>query len=131
MVLDTSAILALLFGEPEQEAFAAAIAEAGTRLVSAVSAFEAAILVSSRKGPAGARELDLLFHAGRLEVAPFTGEQLLLAREAYERYGKGRHAAGLDLGDCCSYALSRHSGEPLLYRGEAFARTDVVSALAG
>jgi ribonuclease VapC len=129
MVLDTSAILALLFGEPEREAFAAAIAEAGARLVSAVSAFEAAIVVSARKGPAGVRELDLLFHAGRLEVVPFTAEQLLLAREAYERFGKGRHAAGLNLGDCCSYALSRHSGEPLLYKGEDLARTDALPAL--
>jgi ribonuclease VapC len=129
MVLDTSAILALLFGEPEREAFAEAIAGADARLVSAVSAFEASIVVSARKGPAGVRELDLLFHAGRLEVVPFTGEQLLLAREAYERYGKGRHAAGLNLGDCCAYALSRHSGEPLLYKGEDFARTDVAPAL--
>jgi len=126
MVVDTSAILAILFKEPERDAFATALAAAGERLVSAVNALEAAIVVSARKGPSGLRELDLLFHRAGVSVVSFTEDHLRLAREAWERYGKGRHLAGLNLGDCCAYALSRHSGEPLLFKGEDFAHTDVV-----
>ncbi len=129
MVLDASAILAILFKEPERDTFATAISDAGVRLVSSVNAFEAAVVVLARKGPAGLRELDLLFHAAGVETVPFTEEHVRLAREAYERYGKGRHPAGLNLGDCCAYALSRHSGEPLLFKGDDFGRTDVLSAV--
>jgi ribonuclease VapC len=129
MVVDSSAILAVLFKEPERDAFAAALAEAGVRLVSSVNAFEAAIVVSSRKGPSGIRELDLLFHHAGVEIVSFTEAHLRLAREAYERYGKGRHPAGLNLGDCCAYALARHSGEALLFKGDDFTRTDVVPAV--
>ncbi len=129
MVLDSSAVLAILFREPERDAFATALAAAGQRLMSAVNAFEAAIVVSVRKGPAGVRELDLLFHHAGVDVVSFTQDHLRLAREAWQRYGKGKHPAGLNLGDCCAYALSRHSGEPLLFKGNDFARTDVVPAL--
>jgi ribonuclease VapC len=128
MVLDSSAILAILFKEPERDAFATALAGAGHRLVSAVNALEAAVVVSARKGPSGVRELDLLLHHAGVVVVSFTEDHLRLAREAWERYGKGRHPAGLNLGDCCAYALSRHSGEPLLFKGDDFARTDVVRA---
>jgi ribonuclease VapC len=128
LVLDSSAILAILFKEPERDAFAAALAGAGQRLVSAVNALEVAVVVSARKGPSGVRELDLLLHHAGVVVVSFTEDHLRLAREAWERYGKGRHPAGLNLGDCCAYALSRHSGEPLLFKGDDFARTDVVRA---
>jgi ribonuclease VapC len=126
MVLDSSAILAILFKEPEREAFAAALADAGQRLVSAVNALEAAVVVSTRKGPAGVRELDLLFHHAGVTVVSFTEDHLRLAREAWEKYGKGRLPAGLNLGACCAYALSRHAGEPLLFKGQDFSLTDVV-----
>jgi ribonuclease VapC len=129
MVVDSSAILAVLFKEPERDAFATAIADAGTRLVSSVNALEAAIVVSARKGPSGVRELDLFFHHAGIEVVSFTEAHLRLAREAWERYGKGHHAAGLNLGDCCAYALARHAGEPLLFKGEDFVRTDVPRAV--
>jgi ribonuclease VapC len=128
MVLDSSAVLAILFNEPERDAFATAVAEAGQRLISTVNAFEAGIVVSARKGPAGGRELDLLLHHAGIVLVPFNEDQLRLAREAWERYGRGRHPAGLNLGDCCAYALSRHSGEPLLFKGADFARTDVARA---
>lgn len=129
MVLDSSAILAILFKEPERDAFAAAISQAGSRLISSVNAFEAAVVVLARKGPAGLRELDLLFHGAGVEVVSFSEAHLGLARDAYERYGKGRDPARLNLGDCCAYALSRHSGEPLLFKGDDFGRTDVRAAL--
>lgn len=101
MVVDTSALLAILFGEPERAEFIERMSAAGVRLVGSVSALEAAIVVECRKGPAGVRELDLLMHAAHLDVVPFDSQQLLLAREAYQRYGKGRHVANLNLGDCC------------------------------
>ena len=129
MVVDSSAVLAILFNEPERDTFSDALADAGVRLMSGVNALEAAVVVSSRKGPHGAREFDLLLHRAEFEVVPFTTDHLRLARDAYERYGKGRHPAGLNLGDCCAYALARHTGEPLLFKGDDFPRTDVVSAL--
>jgi len=129
MVLDTSAVLAVLFKEPERDDFATAISEAGVRLISSVNAFEAAVVVLARKGPPGLRELDLLFHFAQVEIVPFSGAHLMLAREAYQRYGKGRSPAGLNLGDCCAYALSRHSGEPMLFKGRDFSLTDVESAV--
>jgi ribonuclease VapC len=129
MVLDTSAVLAILFKEPERDRFATAIAEAGVRLISSVNALEAAVVLLARKGPAGLRELDLLFHFAHVAIVPFSDTHLLLARDGYQRYGKGRSPAGLNLGDCCAYALSRHSGEPLLFKGGDFSLTDVVPAL--
>ncbi|MCY4025202.1 MAG: type II toxin-antitoxin system VapC family toxin [Acidobacteria bacterium] len=128
MVVDSSAVLAILFNEAERNTFSDAIAAAGVRLMSCVNALEAAVVVSSRKGPYGARELDLLLHRAEFEVVPFTADHLRLARDAYERFGKGRHAAGLNLGDCCAYALARHAGEPLLFKGDDFPLTDVVPA---
>lgn len=125
MVIDTSALLAILLAEPEAERFARAIAADPRRLVSAASAFEAAIVLLARKGPAGVRELDLLTHAADLTVVGFDEEQVGIARRAYETYGKGRHPAGLNLGDCTSYALARTSGEPLLCKGSDFPQTDL------
>lgn len=129
MVVDSSAVLAILFNEPERDAFSAALTDAGVRLMSSVNALETAVVVSSRKGPYGSREFDLLLHRAEFEVVPFTADHLRLARDAYERYGKGRHPAGLNLGDCCAYALARHTGECLLFKGDDFPRTDVVPAV--
>ncbi|MYD70516.1 MAG: type II toxin-antitoxin system VapC family toxin [Acidobacteria bacterium] len=128
MVVDSSAVLAILFNEPERDTFAAALAQAGVRLMSSVNALETAVVVSARKGPHGAREFDLLLHRAEIEVIAFTADHLRLARDAYQRYGEGRHPAGLNLGDCCAYALSRHTGESLLFKGNDFPQTDVVAA---
>jgi ribonuclease VapC len=129
MVVDSSAVLAILFNEAERDTFSDALADVGVRLMSSVNALEAAVVVSSRKGSSGAMELDLLLHRSEFEVVPFTADHFRLARDAYERYGKGRHPAGLNLGDCCAYALARHTGEPLLFKGDDFPRTDVVPAV--
>ncbi len=129
MVVDSSAVLAILFNEPERDMFSDALADAGVRLMSSVNALETAVVVSSRKGLYGAQEFDLLLHRAEFEVVPFTADHLRLARAAYERYGKGRHPAGLNLGDCCAYALARHTGESLLFKGGDFSRTDIVPVL--
>lgn len=129
MVIDTSALLAILFGESEASILSKLIGDSGIRIASSVTAFEAGVVMLSRKGAAGVRDLDLLFHTAAIEIVPFNEEHLLLARESYERYGKGRHPAALNIGDCCAYALARHSGEPLLFKGDDFVRTDVVPAV--
>jgi ribonuclease VapC len=125
MVIDTSALLAILLGEPEAEDFSRSIARDPKRLVSALSALEAAIVIHARKGPAGTRELDLLLHSAGVTIVSVDADQVLLARSAYEKFGKGHHPAALNLGDCCSYALSLSSGEPLLFKGNDFLRTDL------
>ncbi len=128
MVIDSSAIVAILLGEPEAQAFIRTIASAPKRLVAAFTALEAAVVIEARKGPAGGRELDLLFHEAGIDLVGMDVEQVALAREAYRRFGKGRHPAGLNLGDCCAYALAVQCGEPLLFKGDDFSKTDVTSA---
>jgi ribonuclease VapC len=128
MVLDTSALLTVLFNDPGAERIEALIAGDPVRLLSAGSALEAGIVVEARFGEAGGRELDLLLHRARVDIVPFDADQLEIARSAWRRFGKGRHAAALNLGDCFAYALARRSGEPLLFVGEDFAHTDVERA---
>ena len=130
MVLDTSAVLAILFDEPDAPRIEAAIEDDPVRLMAAPSALEAAIVVEARYGEAGGRELDLLLHRAGVELVSFDAAQMELARIAYRRYGKGRHEAGLNFGDCFAYALARRSGEPLLFVGEDFSQTDVAAASA-
>jgi ribonuclease VapC len=125
MVIDTSAIVAILFGEPEARRFAHAIDQDSLRLMSAVSVLEATMVVESELGEAGGRELDLLLHRAGIEVVGFLPEQLDAARHAFRAYGKGRHPAGLNFGDCFSYALAKSAGQSLLFKGNDFARTDV------
>jgi ribonuclease VapC len=125
MVIDTSAIIAILFGEPEARRFARAIDQDSLRLMSVVSVLEATMVVESELGEAGGRELDLLLHRAGIEVAGFLPEQLDVARHAFRTYGKGRHPAGLNFGDCFSYALAKFTGQPLLFKGNDFARTDI------
>ena len=125
MVIDTSALIALLGMEPEAARLAAAIEADGTRLISAASILEAAVVIESRYGPDGGRELDLLVAKAGLSVEPVTAQQAEIAREAWRRFGKGRHPAGLNFGDCFSYALARVTGEPLLFKGTDFPQTDV------
>jgi ribonuclease VapC len=125
MVIDTSAILAILQNEPEAAAFARLIEADPVRLISAVAVVEAGILAESRRGPAGARELDTFLLRSRAEIVPFDADQAAVARHAFRTFGKGRHPAGLNFGDCIAYALARTAGEPLLFKGDDFTRTDV------
>ena len=125
MVIDSSAVLAILQDEVEAEAFAAAIDADPARMMSAVSVLETSIVIEARKGPAGGRELDLFLHRGRIDVVSFNVHQLELARDAYRRFGRGHHPAALNFGDCCTYALAAASGEALLFKGDDFRRTDI------
>ena len=125
MVIDTSALIAILLGEPEGEAFARAIADDSIRLISAPTALEAGIVIEAKKGETGGRELDLLIHRARIEIVSMNEEQTEIARTAWRKFGKGRHPAGLNIGDCCSYALAKHAGEPLLFKGDDFSKTDI------
>ena len=128
MVLDSSAILAILLDEPERASFARLIEEDATRLVSAASLVEVTIVITSRKGDAGQRLLQRFLELTAAEVAPVTAEQAEHACDAFSRYGKGRHPAGLNFGDVFAYALAETTGEPLLFKGNDFARTDITSA---
>jgi|WetSurMetagenome_2_1015567.scaffolds.fasta_scaffold193540_2 ribonuclease VapC len=129
MVIDTSALIAILLGEPEAEEFAEAIAEDNRRLISAFSLLETSIVIEAKKGERGSRELDLLVHRTKMQVVSLDGEQVELAKSAWKAYGKGRHSAGLNIGDCCSYALSKQTGEPLLFKGDDFSKSDITAVL--
>ena len=129
MVLDTSAILAVLLAEPDSERFETAVAQTASVLVSAGTHLEAAIVVEARLGAAGGRELDKLLRRWSVTVEPVDADQVDIGRRAYRTYGRGHHTAGLNYGDCFSYALAIATGEPLLFKGEDFSRTDVIIAL--
>jgi ribonuclease VapC len=129
MVIDTSVIVAILFGEGDAECLAEAIEDDPTRLMSGSSVLETSLVIHSELGESGGRELDLLLLKMGIEIIPFTDDQLRVARRAFEIYGKGRHPAGLSFGDCFAYALSKTAGEKLLFKGEDFSKTDVVSCL--
>jgi ribonuclease VapC len=128
MVLDTSAVVAVLFDEPERPGFVQKIAAARRRSISAVSLVEATIVVEARRGEIAGRELDLLLHRATVEPVPVDAEQARIALAAWRRYGKGRHAAGLNFGDVFAYALARARGDELLFKGDDFAQTDVAAA---
>lgn len=125
MVIDTSALLAILLAEPETESFARALADDPKKMISAFNALECAIVIEARKGEAGGRELDLLLHRARIEIIALNTDHVELALAAWRKFGKGNHPAGLNIGDCCAYALAKYSGEPLLFKGEDFRRTDI------
>jgi ribonuclease VapC len=125
MTLDSSAVIAILRDEPERAAFVALIEEGARRLMSAVSVLEAAMVLEGRSGGDIGYDLDLFLRRASVEIVPFDEDQLDWARKAFRRYGKGRHPAGLNFGDCAAYALAQWSGEPLLFKGTDFAATDV------
>jgi ribonuclease VapC len=125
MVLDTSAVLAILQDEPERRKFNEAIETAETRSLSTASFVECAMILESRYGEDGVRDLDLFIAKAQVSLVPVDEEQANLARRAFRKYGKGRHPAGLNFGDCFSYALSRALDEPLLFKGNDFPQTDV------
>ena len=125
MVIDTSAVVAILGMEREAARLAEAIEADANRLMSAATLVETGLVIESRYGAAGGRELDVLVAKAGLSIEPVTAEQADVAREAWRRYGKGRHSAALNFGDCFSYALARTTGEPLLFKGDDFTQTDV------
>src|SRR5580698_9173085 len=125
MVIDTSAFAAIFFGEPERQTFLAAITSAGSRLVSAATILETGIVLEARQGEAAGREFDLFVVRANLQIVPVDAEQADLARSAWRKYGKGRHPAGLNFGDCFAYALAKSFGESLLTKGTDFSQTAI------
>jgi ribonuclease VapC len=129
IVLDTSAIVAILRDEPEADAFLEAIVEAEQCFLSAVGFFEASMVLIGRGAPTAADGLDQIVERRGIQIVPFDDELARQSREAFVRFGKGRHPAALNFGDCVSYALAGSMGLPLLYKGADFAKTDIASAL--
>lgn len=125
MIIDTSALIAILLDEPEAEELVRLISATPRCKMSSFSLLEAGIVIEAKKGAAGGRELDLFILKARIEIVSMDEEQSLMARDGWRKFGKGRHPAALNIGDCCSYALAMHSGKPLLFKGDDFTRTDV------
>jgi ribonuclease VapC len=125
MVIDTSALVAILQNEPERRKFNEAIEAAEVRSMSTASFVETSIILESRFGADGVRDLDLFINKAQISLAPVDEDHAHLARDGFRKYGKGRHPAGLNYGDCFSYALARSQDEPLLFKGKDFSKTDV------
>jgi ribonuclease VapC len=125
MILDTSALLAIMLDEPERRPFNEAIEATESRAMSVANFVEVSIVIESRFGAEGLRDLDTFIDRASVELAIVDVEQANVARRAFSRFGKGRHPAGLNFGDCFAYALAMVRGQPLLYKGTFFARTDV------
>lgn len=130
MILDSSALVAILLGEPDAPVLGRAISDAESPpAISAATLLEAAMVAEGRGGAVMRDQLDDLLRESEAEVVPFTAEQARIARDGWRRFGRGRHPAGLNLGDLFAYALAQERGEPLLFKGDDFARTDVKPAL--
>ena len=128
MIVDTSAVLAVLFNEPDAECYERAIAGVSGCRMSVASFLEAAIVLESRTGGAAGHELDFFLERGQIELVPVSPGQAQAARRAWRRFGKGNHPAGLNFGDCFAYALAETTREPLLFKGREFALTDIEAA---
>ncbi len=128
MVIDTSAVLAILRNEPERRRFNQAIEADTTRLMSVASFVEASMVMEARHGYDGIRDLDLFLARAEIELVPVDVNQSHIARQAFRRYGKGRHQAALNFGDCFTYALAKTTEEPLLFKGNDFSQTDIEAA---
>lgn len=128
MVIDSSALFAVLFGEPDAGDYIEALASPGRKFMSAVNKLETLIVVEARKGEAGTGALARLLTTAGMEVIPFDSSQAEIAMAAWRRYGKGRHPAGLNLGDCAAYALASTLNDPLLYKDGDFSKTDAAPA---
>jgi len=128
MVIDTSALIGCLLDEPERVRFTAAIDADPVKLISVVGFVETSFVILSRKGEAGIADLQRFIGNARIELVPVDVVHAELAVEAFRRFGKGRHPAGLNIGDCFAYALAKATGENLLYKGADFARTEIVAA---
>lgn len=129
MVIDTSAIVAILANEPEAAQLARAIQADAIRLLSAANFLETAIVIEARYGAIGGEKLDELLQIAQVVIEPVSAEHANIARVAYRTYGKGIHPAGLNFGDCFAYALAKRSGQPLLFKGDDFGKTDIPAAL--
>ena len=125
MILDTSALVAVLYGEPEARDFVERIRAADVCRISVANHVELSMVIESQLGPNGTRQADAFLRRAGVVVEPVTIEQGDLARQAFLDFGKGRHKAGLNFGDCFSYALARATGEALLFKGDDFALTDI------
>jgi ribonuclease VapC len=125
MIVDTSAIIAILRGEREAAAIAGALNRAPICRISAVGYVEAGVVTDGNRNPILSRRLDDLLHDAEIQVESVTPKQAEIARYAYRDFGKGRHKAGLNLGDCFAYALAKETGEPLLFKGADFGYTDI------
>jgi ribonuclease VapC len=131
MIIDTSALVAILRDEPNAEICARAIESAAERRVSAVNFVEAAVVIDGSRDPIASRRFDDLLRVARVRIESVTENQARLARDAYRDFGKGSgHSAKLNLGDCFAYALAKVTGEPLLFIGADFAHTDIMPAIA-
>ena len=130
IVVDTSALIAILDREPDAALYAEAIAETDSPLISTATLLELHIVMLNRRGGRAGQLVDRLIQDAGFQIETFTAQHLELAREAYARYGKGRNSAGLNYGDCFSYALAKATGLPLLFKGSDFSKTDWVAALA-
>ena len=130
MILDTSAMVAILYREPEAAAFVQLIHDAGMWSISVASYVELSMVMEKQLGPEGMRQAEAFFRRAGIAIEPVTVEQGELARQAFLDFGKGRHKAGLNFGDCFSYALAKATGEPLLFKGNDFAETDIQAAMS-
>jgi len=125
MVIDTSALLAIFLAEPERKPFLDSILQSETRMISAANVLETGIVLEARRGESAGREFDLFLFRANLRIVSLDSEQAEIARSAWRKYGKGRHPAALNFGDCFAYALAKSSGEPLLAKGTDFVATDI------
>ena len=128
MIIDTSAVVAILLAESDATHFEQAIAKAWPRRMSAVALLETTMVVEASSGPSAGQDIDLFLHEAEIELAPVTPEHVEAARRAWRRFGKGNHRAALNFGDCFAYALAKATGEPLLFKGDDFAHTDIEAA---
>jgi ribonuclease VapC len=128
VIIDTSALVAILDQELEAERIVRTLASAPERILSAANLVEVGIVMQARRGDDGARDLDLLLAKLRVDIAVVTANQADIARKAFRRYGRGRHAANLNFGDCFAYALAKDTSAPLLFKGDDFGQTDVMVA---
>ena len=126
MVIDTSALLAIFLAEPERKPFLDSILQSETRMISAANVLETGTVLEARRGESAGREFDLFLVRANLQIVSVDSEQAEIARSAWRKYGKGRHPAALNFGDCFAYALAKSSGEPLLAKGTDFVATDIV-----
>jgi ribonuclease VapC len=129
VIIDSSAVLAILFAEPDAEIYARAIAEADVCHISAVNYVEVSIVVETQTRDEGVRHFNAFFQRAAISIDSASVEQAHAARQAYSEFGKGRHPAGLNLGDCFAYALAKTTGEPLLFKGNDFSKTDIPAAV--
>jgi ribonuclease VapC len=128
MVIDTSALIAIAFEEPDGKSFEASVEHAQVRLISVASVLEASIVMRQRFGATSAARLNQILERWPMQIVPFDTNQLRWARHAVETFGRGQHPAKLNFGDCFSYALAKSSGEPILFKGADFSLTDLATA---